>query len=212
MFYLVKTPLWLKRMFPSYVWQIDTDEKILYLTFDDGPFPNVTPFVLAQLKNYNALATFFCVGQNVVDYPDIYQQILDEGHEVGNHTFNHYNGWRVKNDVYLKDVLEASHYIDSSFFRPPYGKITSFQAKRLPAVMKGKKVKVIMWDVVSGDFDESITPQRCLQNVLFKSVPGSIVVFHDSEKAFPRLEYTLPRVLQHFSEKGYKFSSLMQDR
>ena len=206
--YFIRTPWWLKKLYPAYVWDIRTKEKVVYLTFDDGPHPEVTPFVLHELKKHDALATFFCIGKNVVAHPETYQQILDEGHTTGNHTHNHLNGWKVKDDVYLKDILEASRHIDSSLFRPPYGRITTFQAKNLPAAMKGKKVKVIMWEVLSADFDESITAIQCLQNVVFKSTPGSIIVFHDSEKAYSKLQYVLPRVLQFFSEKKYRFEAL----
>ena len=208
MFYFVKTPGWLKRIYDSYIWSIPESDKILYLTFDDGPHPEATPFVLKELKKHKALATFFCIGKNVVSYPNIYKQIINEGHSVGNHTYNHLNGWKTSNDDYLKDIALASHEIDSDLFRPPYGRITSFQAKNLKPVMKGKEPKVIMWDVLSGDFDPDCTAQQCLSNVLFASVRGSIVVFHDSEKAFPKLEYTLPRMLSHFSEKGYLFKAL----
>jgi len=208
MFYFVKTPGWLKKIYDSYTWSISVKDKILYLTFDDGPHPEATPFVLKELKKHNILATFFCIGKNVVAYPDIYDQIIREGHSIGNHTYNHLNGWKTNNDDYLNDIALAANEIDSYLFRPPYGRITSFQAKQLKTVMKGKEPKVIMWDVLSGDFDTSCSPQQCLANVLFASVPGSIIVFHDSEKAFPRLEYALPRVLQYFSEKGYLFKPL----
>ena len=207
-YYLVKTPLLLKKIYPSYLWSIDTKEKTLYLTFDDGPHPEITPFVLKQLKRYNALATFFCIGKNVVAHPAAYRQIQNEGHAVGNHTYNHLNGWKTENEIYLKDIAEASKVIDSSLFRPCYGRITSFQAKNLKPVMKGKEPTIVMWDVLSGDFDTDCIPQQCLANVVFASLPGSIIVFHDSEKAFPRLEYTLPKILNYFSEKGYLFKSL----
>lgn len=207
-YYLVKTPLLVKRIYSSYLWNVDTKEKILYLTFDDGPHPEITLFVLRQLKRYDALATFFCIGKNVVAYPEVFKQIQQEGHAVGNHTFNHLNGWKTNNDVYLRDIAEASKVIDSSLFRPCYGRITGFQAKNLKSVMKGKEPTIVMWDVLSGDFDPACTPQQCLANVVFGSVPGSIIVFHDSEKAFPKLEYTLPRLLKYFSEKGYVFKSL----
>lgn len=207
-YYLVKTPLLLKKMYPSYLWSINTKEKILYLTFDDGPHPEITSFVLQQLKKYEALATFFCIGKNVVAHPAVYKQIQDEGHAVGNHTFNHLNGCKTENEIYLKDIAEASKVIDSSLFRPCYGRITSFQARNLKPVMKGKEPTIVMWDVLSGDFDTECTLQQCLSNVIFASVPGSIIVFHDSEKAFPRLEYTLPKVLRYYSEKGYLFRSL----
>src|SRR5258707_5478436 len=207
-FYFVKTPWWLKKIYSSYLWSIDTKEKKLYLTFDDGPHPDITLFVLKLLKQYNALATFFCIGKNVVAYPEVYQQILNEGHTVGNHTYNHLNGWKTKDDVYMRDVAEASNYIDSRLFRPCYGRITAFQAKNLKAAMKGRSPKIVMWDVLSGDFDIYLSPKECAANVILQSVPGSIIVFHESEKALPRLEYTLPKVLQYFSEKGYTFKEL----
>lgn len=208
MFYFVKTPGWLKKIYDKYIWSMHGTDKILYLTFDDGPHPEATPFVLKELKKYNALATFFCIGKNVVQYPGIYDQIIENGHSVGNHTYNHLNGWKTNNDDYLKDIALASNEIDSYLFRPPYGRITSFQAKNLKPVMKGKEPKIIMWDVLSGDFDTACSPQQCLANVLFAAVPGSIIVFHDSEKALTRLQYSLPRVLHYFSEKGYSFKSL----
>jgi peptidoglycan/xylan/chitin deacetylase (PgdA/CDA1 family) len=208
MFYFVKTPGWLKRIYASYIWNMPANDKTLYLTFDDGPHPEATPFVLKNLKRHNALATFFCIGKNVVAYPDIYKQIINEGHAVGNHTYNHLNGWKTSNDNYMSDIALASYEIDSNLFRPPYGRITSFQAKNLRPVMKGKEPRIIMWDVLSGDFDIECTPEQCLANVIFTSVPGSIIVFHDSEKAFRKLEYAIPRILNHFSEKGYLFKSL----
>lgn len=206
--YMVKTPWLIKKMYPDYLWSVDTKEKILYLTFDDGPHPEATIFVLKQLKLYNALATFFCIGKNVVANPEIYNQIIQEGHSVGNHTFNHLNGWKTNDDVYLKDIAEASHCIDSNLYRPPYGRITTFQAKNLAKVINGKVPKIVMWDVLSADFDTSVTPQNCLANVVLKSGPGSIIVFHDSVKALPNLQYALPRLLKYFSEKGYIFNSL----
>jgi len=210
MFYFTKTPFWLKRLYPTCLWNYPrvAGEKKIYLSFDDGPHPVATPFVLDLLKKYRAKATFFCIGKNVAAYPDIYRRILDEGHAVGNHTQNHLNGWRTPNDIYMKDIAEAANYIDSNLFRPPYGKITLFQAKNLRASMKGKKAKVIMWDVVSADFDETITPIQSLQFVVLRASSGSIIVFHDSEKAFEKLNYALPRVLQYFTEKGFKFLSI----
>lgn len=208
MFYFVKTPWWLKRIYDSYTWSMPSNEKNLYLTFDDGPHPEATPFVLKQLKQYNALATFFCIGKNVVEQPVIYDQIMNEGHVTGNHTYNHLNGWETSNDVYMKDIALAAKEIDSNLFRPPYGRITSFQAKNLRAVMQGKEAKVIMWDVLSADFDVDCTAEQCLSNVILPTVSGSIIVFHDSEKAFPKLQYVLPRMLKYFSEKGYLFKSI----
>ena len=207
-YYLVKTPNLIKRLYRSYLWSIQTKEKNLYLTFDDGPHPEITPFVLEQLKRYNALATFFCVGKNVVAYPSVYKQTIDDGHTIGNHTYNHLNGWVTENERFLKDVRKASEVIDSSLFRPCYGRITRFQAQQLKSVMNGKEPTIVMWDVLSGDFDTSCTPQQCLANVVFASGPGSIIVFHDSEKAFPRLKYALPRILDHFTQKGYSFKAI----
>jgi peptidoglycan/xylan/chitin deacetylase (PgdA/CDA1 family) len=206
--YFVKTPWWLKKIYSSYTWNIPTKEKNLYLTFDDGPHPEITLFVLKELKKYEALATFFCIGKNVLAYPDAYKQIFDEGHSVGNHTQNHLNGWKTPNDVYMNDIAEASNYIDSNLFRPPYGKITLFQARNLSKALKGRKAKIIMWDVLSADFDTNVTPEQSLQFVIAGAKNGSIVVFHDSEKAFPRLKYVLPKMLYYFSEKGFKFLSL----
>jgi peptidoglycan/xylan/chitin deacetylase (PgdA/CDA1 family) len=206
--YFVKTPWWLKRIYSSYVWSVNTKEKIIYLSFDDGPHPVATPFVLDELKKYNAKATFFCIGKNVVAEPVIYKRILEEGHTVGNHTYNHFNGWKTKDDVYLDDVREAGKFIDSIMFRPPYGKITSFQAKNINATLKKTFVKIIMWDVISGDFDNSLNGNQCLQNVILNTRKGSIVVFHDSEKAFSRLEFLLPAVLKFFESEGYRFERL----
>lgn len=206
--YFVKTPWWLKRVYPSYIWHIPTQERAIYLTFDDGPHERATPFVLDELKKYNAKASFFCVGKNVVAHPAIYKRILDEGHITGNHTHNHLNGWKTGDKEYLKDAAEAAKVIDSSLFRPPYGKIKSFQAKNIGAAIKKEFAKIIMWDVLSGDFDTSISEEQCLHNVILNAGKGSIVVFHDSEKAFPLLQYVLPRVLKFFDEKGYQFEAL----
>lgn len=208
MFYFIKTPWWLKKLYPSYIWNVKTKEKILFLTFDDGPHPEVTTFVLDALKNFNAKATFFCVGKNVVAYPEVYRRILDEGHSVGNHGHSHLNGWKTNDKLYLDDISEATHHIDSNIFRPPYGRITSFQAKHIGAAMNMKEFKIIMWDVISADFDENISNDDCLQNVILNTKPGSIIVFHDSEKAFGKLKYALPNVLKFFGQKGYDFQKM----
>ncbi|WP_018617246.1 polysaccharide deacetylase family protein [Segetibacter koreensis] len=196
--YLVKTPWLLRKMFSSALrWKISVQENEIFLTFDDGPHPTITPFVLNNLRKYNAKATFFCIGKNVLKHPAIFRQILDEGHRIGNHTHNHLNGWKTSDSKYLENVMLARKYIDSNLFRPPYGRITRFQAQQLKAMFD-----IIMWDVLSGDFDVNLSPQKCLQNVVSNTKPGSIIVFHDSEKAFPRLEYALPKALQFFAEKG----------
>ena len=206
--YFVKTPWWLKKIYPNRVWDIDTNEKIIYLSFDDGPHPEATPFVLDELAKYNAKATFFCIGKNVVDYPDIYKRILDEGHAIGNHTQQHLNGWKTSTEIYLTDVSEAAKNISSNLFRPPYGRIKRSQAKGISEALKNKSAKIVMWDVLSGDFDMSLSNEKCLENVISKTRTGSIVVFHDSEKAFSRLKYTLPAMLEFFTLKGYVFSKI----
>ncbi len=206
--YFVKTPWWLKKLYPQRLWSIATKEKIIYLTFDDGPHPIATPFVLDELKNHNAKATFFCIGKNVVDHPVIYKRILEEGHSVGNHTQHHLNGWKTTKDDYLANIAEASTHIKSNLFRPPYGRIRSSQARKVNVVLKDKSSKIVMWDVLSGDFDEVLTNESCLKNVIGNAGAGSIIVFHDSEKAFAKMQFVLPQVLQLFTEKGFVFRSL----
>ncbi|HTB99303.1 MAG TPA: polysaccharide deacetylase family protein [Ferruginibacter sp.] len=206
MFYSVKTPWWLKLLYKNCIWQIKDTKKVIFLTFDDGPHPSITPFVLDELKKYNAKATFFCIGKNVLQHNDIYRRITTEGHSVGNHTNNHLNGWITNNDVYLQNIEEAKKHINSELFRPPYGKITKFQLQQLAT--KKFRLRTVMWSVLSGDFDKKLTPEKCLRNVTKNATNGSIVVFHDSEKAFERLRYALPRVLKYFSEQGYSFGKI----
>ena len=205
MFYAVRIPSWFSKFNGSLVWKIPTKKKILYLTFDDGPHEKATPFVLDELKKYNAKATFFCLGKNVQSHPEIYQRILNEGHSTGNHTFNHLNAWHVKNGEYIDDVKQAENFIQSKLFRPPYGRIYPSLSKKLRTQFG---YKIIMWHVLSGDFDESIAPEKCLNNVLNKAQKGSIIVFHDSSKAYKSLQFALPEVLKNFTEKGFVFKSL----
>jgi peptidoglycan/xylan/chitin deacetylase (PgdA/CDA1 family) len=206
--YLFKTPWWLKKIYPSYTWNIKTDKKIIYLTFDDGPHPIATPFVLDKLKEFNARATFFCIGKNVKAFPEIYKRIQDEGHSIGNHTNNHLNGWKTSKDVYLNDVAEAAVLIDSPLFRPPYGRITRKQAGLIKKAMNEPQTKIIMWSLLSGDFDLSNTREKCQKNIMKNASSGSIIVFHDSEKAYPIMSSVLPDTLKYFSGKGYQFESL----
>lgn len=207
MFYLVKTPWIVKKfVYPDYVWSIPCKEKKIYLSFDDGPHPMVTPFVLDQLKQYKAKATFFCIGKNVTEHPDIYKRVISEGHSVGNHTHNHLNGWEVNDQAYMKNIITAGKHINSTLFRPPYGRITRFQARQ---VMDKLDYNIIMWSVLSGDFDINLSPEDCWQNVLKATAPGSIIVFHDSEKARKRLLYTLPKLLEYYKERDYSFEEII---
>lgn len=206
--YFVKTPWWLKKIYPNRLWHIDTKEKIIYLSFDDGPHPVATPFVLDQLKKYNAKASFFCIGKNVLDHPAIYQRILDEGHQTCNHTQHHVNGWTTNNQRYLADVAEAAKHIASGLFRPPYGRMKRAQARGISQALANKKAKIVMWDLLSGDFDETISKEKCLANVIRNARAGSIIVFHDSQKALTRLEYALPGTLAFFQKEGYEFKSI----
>jgi peptidoglycan/xylan/chitin deacetylase (PgdA/CDA1 family) len=210
MFYFIKTPWLIKKLWPECVWDLKTNEKTLFLTFDDGPHPVATPFVLEQLKKYDAKATFFCVGKNVKDYFELYKTIIEEGHKPGNHTYDHLNGWKVKDKRYLENIFKAKQVIDSDLFRPPYGRITKFQLKQL----QGEKYKLttIMWNVLSGDFDKSITAEDCFLNVTRNAKEGSIVVFHDSEKSNEQLVKILPKVLEYFSKKDFQFKALTTDR
>jgi peptidoglycan/xylan/chitin deacetylase (PgdA/CDA1 family) len=180
---------------------------VLYLSFDDGPHPVATPFVLEQLSNFNAKASFFCIGKNVQLYPDIYAVITEANHTIGNHTQNHMNGWKNTTDHYITDIQEATKSIHSNLFRPPYGRISFAQIKALrsnPSLPQD----IVMWDVLSGDFDTTITGEQCANNVIQHGGPGSIIVFHDSAKAMDRLRIALPKVLLHFSKQGYQFKAL----
>lgn len=211
--YWIKTPFWLKRFYAGYTWDIPVAGKELFLTFDDGPHPVATPFVLDMLKSFGARATFFCIGKNVEAYPEIYRRILDEGHAVGNHTYQHLNGWKTSTDLYMADISKAARVISSSLFRPPYGRITRQQAGQLKQLLlqtgeNSKKNRVIMWDVLSADFDIKLTADTCASHVIRHAVPGSVVVFHDSEKALPRLSGALPKVLKSFSERGFSFEKI----
>ncbi len=206
MLYLVKTPWWLQKLYPECTWQMPGKEKIIYLSFDDGPHPSATPFVLDELKKYEAKGTFFCIGKNVESNATLYKRILDEGHAVGNHTYQHLNGWRTPKDVYLQDIAEAGKLIKSDLFRPPYGKVTKAQLKNLSEVPY--RLSPVMWTVLSGDFDTNLSKEKCLKNVLHRTTKGSIIVFHDSEKAFDKLQFVLPQLLSFFTEKDYQFKSI----
>ncbi|MCF6222982.1 MAG: polysaccharide deacetylase family protein [Flavobacteriaceae bacterium] len=233
--YFTKTPKLIQKIFSEYIWSMGSNKKEIYLTFDDGPHPEITPWVLKILANYNAKATFFCIGENMLKYPKVFSQILKQKHCTGNHTFNHLNGWKTDNISYFNNIEQAEEifrekkrekreerrekgeiirkfksqiikakFQNSKLFRPPYGKIKPSQAKTL--LRTG--YQIIMWDVLSADFDKNISKEKCLQNVLKNTQNGSVIVFHDSEKAFKNLEYVLPKVLRYFSEKGFVFRGL----
>src|ERR1700722_12181025 len=201
--YFIKTPWWLRKLYRGLVWRVPTVEKVLYLSFDDGPHPEATPFVLEELRRYGAKGTFFCIGKNVEAHPEIYRRILMEGHRVGNHTQDHLNGWKVDDRRYLENIRAAARWIDSDLFRPPYGRIGVLQSSVLRS--PPFSYNIIMWDVLSADFDRALTGDRCARNVIRHSSPGSVVVFHDSERAFSRLREALPAVLKEFSARGYRF-------
>ena len=191
------------RMFPSLVWKVNETEKVIYLTFDDGPIPETTEWILDTLKQFNAKATFFCVGDNVRKYPELFNKILDHGHLVGNHTYNHLNGWNTGIEEYIENVEKAAKLIKSDLFRPPRGMIRINQAQQLL-----EKYKIVMWNVLSVDYDRDISPEQCLRNVTSNAKEGSIVVFHDSIKAQKNMQYALPKTLEFYAEKGYSFASL----
>lgn len=204
----IKTNPIIKSIFSNYVWNIPNNEKKVFLTFDDGPTPEITEWVLAQLKKYNFKATFFCIGNNIEKHPELFSQLITEGHTIGNHTFNHVKGWNTTNKTYVREVekcelliqkwLIANH--QSKLFRPPYGKIKPLQSRKLRKL----GYKIIMWDVLSADYKQTITKEKCLENVVKNVESGSIIVFHDSVKAFSNLEFVLPKTLQFLSENGYQ--------
>jgi peptidoglycan/xylan/chitin deacetylase (PgdA/CDA1 family) len=208
--YFVKTPWWIKKLYPDCVWDIKANEKVLYITFDDGPHPTITPFVLQELKKYNAKATFFLIGDNAKKYPTVLQQILDDGHSIGNHTMHHLNGWKTDDETYLSNIKEAEQYISSTLFRPPYGRISKSQINKLHHKYSIFNIQysIIMWNILAGDWEPSLTPQKCFAQIKNKIYPGAIVVFHDSEKAKERMEYAFPKLLQFAVEQGYCFKSI----
>ncbi len=215
-----KYPSFLKLLFPERLTHLE-DDKGIYLTFDDGPVPEVTPWVLDQLSKHQAKATFFCIGDNVKKHPDIFRRIIDEGHCIGNHTFSHLNGWKTSASEYLENTWQAEKIMTETgkllktnnselqtpnypLFRPPYGKIKNSQAKSL----KERGYKIVMWDVISGDYDRDFSAEECLKNVTVNATPGSTIVLHDSKKAFKNLKIILPQILDYYKEIGLEFKSL----
>lgn len=192
--------------YPSLLWHVPVKDKILYLTFDDGPIPEVTPWVLEELKKRNVKATFFCIGDNVRKHPTIFQSIRENGHTTGNHTYHHLNGWDTADKKYSEDIELANKLISSRLFRPPYGKIRISQISSLK-----KKYRIVMWDVLSKDYDTNLNGEQCYQRVIKSALPGSVIVFHDSLKAQDRLRLALPKVMDHFIKMGYTFAALPEN-
>lgn len=201
--YLPKTPKIAKKIFPKLTWEHDNSENAVFLTFDDGPTPGVTNWVLNQLKQYNAQATFFCLGKNVVLYQHLFDEIIKDGHSVGNHTFNHLNCWKTPIKSYLNDIVSCERVFHSKMFRPPYGKLKPGVRTKIL-----ENYQIVMWDVMSYDFDNKLSPKECVANVLENIKPGSIVVFHDSLKAKDNLRNSLPIILKALHEEGIKMKAL----
>ena len=205
--FFITTPWWLRKIFPGCIWDIKTGEKTIYLSFDDGPHPTITPFVLQELEKYNAKATFFCIGDNVKKFPEVYQQVISKGHAIGNHTMHHLNGWKTEDETYLNDIEIASKHIDSNLFRPPYGRVKKGQIKKIQ--QSTLKLQTIMWSVLAGDWVSSLSPEKCFTQVKNNVYPGCIIVFHDSDKANDRMSYTLPKLLDYFTQQGYTFKKII---
>ena len=198
-----KVPKAVEWLFPSFTWSIADAGKEVYLTFDDGPHPDITSRVLNMLKEAGAHATFFCIGDRVQRYPDVYARILREGHSVGNHTYNHLNGWKTSTSTYIENVELARKYIDSILFRPPYGKLSREQS----LCLQEKGYRIVMWNVLSGDYDQQISAEQCIRRVQHLS-SGNIILLHDSEKAEHRMVHALDALLKMGSENGYVFKGI----
>ncbi len=199
----IRLPQFLTRCFPGALWRVPVSANQVFLTFDDGPVPEVTPWVLDLLKKEGIKACFFCVGENVERYPDIYKRILDEGHQVGNHTFNHLQGLKTPNAGYFRNIEKAAQFISSDFFRPPHGWMRRSQFEYL-----NRNYQVVMWDIISGDYKQELTPDAVVRNVLDFVRPGSIITFHDSHKSKKNLYQALPVIIQKLKEKSYQFGEL----
>ena len=208
-FYWVKTRWFIRKLFPGYVWNLPNTDKTVYLTFDDGPTPEVTEWVLDILKEHAIKATFFCIGNNIEKHPGIFRKVVEAGHTIGNHTFNHLNGWSTDNKKYFENIEACEKMMARTgvkLFRPPYGKIKKSQKKEVRKL----GYKIIMWDVLSADFDQSIAPGKCLRNVTDNTTDGSIIIFHDSLKANINMRYALPKAIEYLEEKGFRFAPIDQ--
>lgn len=202
----VRPPALARLLWPGLLWRMPPLGRTLHLTFDDGPTPEVTPWVLETLAAHDAKATFFLVGANAERHPDLVRRIRAAGHAIGNHTYSHLNGWRTGLKAYVEDMERAQAHTRSALFRPPYGRITRAQA----AILR-QRFTVVMWDVLSMDYDRSRTPERCLRDVLRHTRPGSIIVFHDSLKAEPLMRAVLPEAIERLRAAGYSFAALPSD-
>ena len=200
---LIKTPTLIQFFFPSLLWSKKRDKKILYLTFDDGPYNMLSPFILDELKKYKAKATFFYLGSKAEKYPQLIKRCKDENHKIGNHTYSHPNGWKTKNSRYYQDIEKANKLLNSNLFRPPYGRIKPSQINHLK-----KYYKIIMWDILSWDFDKKTSPEECYNNIINNAKSGSIIVLHENEKSAKNVKEVLPKILSYFSSQGFKFEKL----
>ncbi len=200
---LVRPPQLLRRYYKGSLWRMDKSKPTIYLTFDDGPIPELTPWVLDILDSYQIKATFFCVGDNIVKYPHLFERIKNSGHQVGNHTQNHMKGWMVKHSEYYDNIQKCQSLVQSYLFRPPYGRIKKSQFNKII-----KEYTVVFWDVLSYDYDKLITPSKCLKNSIKYTRNGSIIVFHDNIKAQRNLEFVLPKYIEHFLKLNYSFATL----
>jgi len=197
-------PLFLyRRFYKSLIWEIPVKEKIVFLTFDDGPAPGITDFVLDTLSLHKAKATFFCIGQNIDRHPELFQRIHNEGHGVGNHTYHHLNGWKTSDTMYLDSAERTRSLVKSKLFRPPYGRIRKSQIELLLP-----RYSIVMWNVLSYDYDKNVSSRTCYNNIVENTQPGSIIVMHDSIKAEKNVRTVLPDLLEHFIGKGFRFEAI----
>jgi peptidoglycan/xylan/chitin deacetylase (PgdA/CDA1 family) len=200
---MVRPPSFLRWIYPNAVWNLPSEQKVVYLTFDDGPTPFVTEKVLELLEEYQAKATFFCIGKNIERHPELFNLVKEKGHHIGSHTYSHLNGWKSKPTDYLNDYQKGRDLARSNLFRPPYGRILLNPLQTIQ-----KQDKVIMWDILSKDYNEAILPKTILNNVLNNLKPGSIIVFHDSEKAKKNVLAVLPLLLQNLKQQGYAMEAI----
>ena len=200
----VRAPFFFRWLSPEYLTcEVPSQDKVIYLTFDDGPIPEATPEVLDILEKYGATATFFVVGDNVRKHPGIFELVQQAGHTIGNHTFHHLNGWKTSPGAYAEDVSRCRDFFVSPLFRPPYGRFTPSQYFLLR-----NDFHFILWSVLSRDFDRKVSPQQCLRNAIHHSRQGSVVVFHDNLKSIEKVRFALPRFLEHFAGMGYRFEGI----